>query len=104
MELEQLIDEFWSGKTTKFEGIIKIKDIDTQVTSQLQVAQNQSVVMVNQLAFNKTNVGMNCTYIVDIKTDDKNKVAGDFEALVAYMYFGVDKIAKAVVPIEKSVE
>lgn len=104
MELETLIDEFYSGKTTKFEGIIKIKDIDTQVSSGLQMAQDQSVVMVNQIAFNKTNVGMNCTYIVNLKTDDKNKVAGDFEALVAYMFFGVDKIAKAVVPIEKPVE
>jgi len=100
MELETLIDEFYSGKTTKFEGTIKIKDIDTIVISQLNMTQAQQLVMVNTLSINKTNVAMNCTYVVHVAEDDKNKVIGDFETLVAYMFFGVDKVAKAIIPNE----
>jgi len=98
MELNQLIDEFYSGKSQKYEGVIKIKDIETQVTSSLQRSQNNELLMVNIIAFNKTNVGISATYVVDVKNDDKEKVAEDFEALVAYMFFGVDNVAKQVIP------
>ena len=98
MELEQLIDEFYSGRTHAFEGIIKVKDIDTQIKTSLNRDQNNNILMVNLLAVNKTNIAMSCTYVVDITNDGKEKVAGDFEALVAYMFFGVDKVAKTNVP------
>lgn len=100
MELDNLIDEFYGGLTQKFEGIISIKDIDTNVSSNLQRDQNGALLMVNILAINRTNIGMSCTYVVDIKEDDKDKVVSDFESLVAYMFFGVDKVAKASVPIK----
>jgi len=98
MELEQLIDEIYSGRTTNFEGIIKIKDIDTQVKSSLNLGQKRELLMVNIIAISKTNIAMSCTYVVDVKNDDKNTVAGDFESLVAYMFFGVDKVAKKAEP------
>ncbi len=95
MDIETLIELFYQGSTTKYEGTIKIKDIDTRLSSELLVAQNQQLVWVNKLSFDKTNVAMLCTYIVDPKTDDKNTVIGDFESLVSFMYFGVDKVAKS---------
>lgn len=100
MELDQLIDEMYTGKTTKFEGIVVVKDIAIQLSSDLRMTEEKKVVIVNVIMINKTNIAMTCTYIIDASTDDKNKVMGDFESLVAYMHFGVDKVAKPIVPTE----
>jgi len=98
MELDQLIDEMYSGNTTKFEGVVVVKDIPVQLLSELRIGSEKQPIMVNTIMVNKTNIGMTCTYLVDVSVDDKNKAFTDIESLVAFMYFGVDKVAKPIVP------
>ncbi len=98
MELEQLLDELYENKMSAFAGMVTIKDIPVQLQSEVKMDQTQKMLIVNNLVVNKTNVAMTCVYIVDIVNDNKNTVISDLEQLVAFMFFGVDKVAKKVVP------
>lgn len=101
MDLDKYVDMMFAGNTSAYAGIVKIKDFNVNLQCELKESQNKIPVLVNNFSINKTNVALAATYVVDMSKDKKDKIILDIEALASFMFFGVEKVAKANVPTEE---
>lgn len=101
MNLNEYVDMMFAGDTSAYAGRIKIKDFFVNIQCEIKESQNKMPVLVNNFSINKTNVALAATYVVDMSKDKKDKIILDIEALASFMFFGVEKVAKANVLTEE---
>lgn len=101
MELDTLIDLMFSNKTSAYAGFVQIKDMSVNIQAEMKADQQGNPLIIFNLLMNKTNVGVTASYIVDFRNDKRDDVINDIETMVSYLYFGVEKVAKKIVPPPK---
>ncbi len=103
MNTKDFVDLIFQGGTSVYGGKINHEGIRADFVVQSEMKQTQAqdgLVIVVNISLNKTNVGSAITYIIEIATDKADKVLSDLETIMTYMFYGVDKVAKKIVPRE----
>ncbi len=96
MELDEYVAMMFSNDTSAHVGILKIKDFTINIHGEIKADAKGIPVLMNNISINKTNVGVAATYLVDLSKDTIDEVINDIETLVSFLFFGVDKVAKAI--------